>query len=98
MELSILAPISVEVLKSGDEGCVKSHITLGKWSGRNRSYSSKRLPMRIRSPKDLIKKAVDGKSPVRKDGNMVKGLTVVSSGDCPCLPFVLFLPFRASAE
>ncbi|KAK1580817.1 hypothetical protein Q3G72_000376 [Acer saccharum] len=29
MELSILAPVSVEVLKSGDEGCVKSPITLG---------------------------------------------------------------------
>ncbi|KAK1583260.1 hypothetical protein Q3G72_022270 [Acer saccharum] len=80
MELSILAPVSVEVLKSGDEGCVKSPITLGKWCGRKRSYSSERLPMRIRSPKDLIKKAVDGNSPVRKDGNMVRGLSVVSSG------------------
>ncbi|KAK0578766.1 hypothetical protein LWI29_015924 [Acer saccharum] len=72
--------LSVEVLKSGDVGCVKSPITLGKGSGRNRSYTSERLPMRITSPKDLIKKAVDGKSPVRKDGNMVRGLTVVSSG------------------
>ncbi|KAK3211863.1 hypothetical protein Dsin_016569 [Dipteronia sinensis] len=36
--------------------------------------------MRIRGSKDMIKKAVDGKSLVRKDGSMVRGLTVVSSG------------------